>query len=122
MASQIKKIYPKAWAADCEAAKAGRNTLGNYSVAKVKDNKYVINIYSSSTNDTLGRFTDYDALKKGLTKAKWYLETFLNSPTIGMGHIGCGPGRGDCNIVRKILSEVFDDYEGDIKIIDTQGS
>jgi O-acetyl-ADP-ribose deacetylase (regulator of RNase III) len=31
LAAQIKKMYPAAWLADCEAAKNRKNTLGNYS-------------------------------------------------------------------------------------------
>ena len=122
LASQIKRMYPKAWEADVQAAKLGKNTLGSYSWAQVTPVKYVFNVYSYSTQGVNKRFTDYDALRKGLESAKWYISTMLDNPTIGLGHIGCGPGRGDWNIVRKIVSEVFTDYQGEIKIIDNPGA
>lgn len=122
LASQIKQMYPKAWLADVEAAKHGKNVLGSYSWAQVTPTKYVFNVYSSSTVDVNKRYTDYDALRKSLSGAKWYIANMLNNPVIGIGHIGCGPGNGDWNIVRKIVSEVFTDYQGEIKIIDIPGA
>jgi len=121
LAAQIKTMYPQAWEADCSAAAAGRNGLGNYSWAKVGPNKYVFNVYSCSTIPIQSRWTDYNALRKGLEGVKWYVETHLDSPSIGVGHIGCSYG-GDWNIVRKILSEVFTSYNGVIKIIDITGA
>lgn len=123
-ASAIKRVFPKAWEADCEATRLGKNVLGGYSYAKVGPNKYVFNLYSYSTVDYNKRYTDYDAMRVGLEKIKWNLVNLLDTPSIGLGHIGCSTvsGNGDWNIVRRIVSEVFNDYQGDIKFVDTPGA
>jgi hypothetical protein len=78
---------------------------------------------SSSTVDVNGRYTDYVALRKGLEGAKWYISTYLNSPDVALGHIGCNPmDKGDWNVVRQIVSEVFTDYDGKIVIINVLGA
>ena len=122
LAAQIRSLYPAAWEADCEASRRGTNVLGSYSWAKVSENKFIFNVYSYSTKDVQKRFTDYVALKNGLYAVKLQLVHFMGSPSVGMGRIGCRYGNGDWNVVRDIIREVFNDYEGEVKIIDNPGA
>ena len=121
LAAQIRIRYPLAWAADKLAVEQGKNKLGMFSFAKVGQTKWVFNIYSQSTIGNQMNYTDYSALKNGLVSAKKYITTYLNSPTIGLGHIGTYAG-GDWNISRKVVEEAFTDYNGTIKIIYTPGA
>lgn len=122
LSAQIRVKYPAAWKADSVAAERGLNKLGSYSYAQIGHlNRWVFNIYSQSTNQVQRNYTDYDALRRGLFSAKRYIMTHLNSPAIGIGRIGVSAG-GDWNIIRQIISEVFTDYDGIIKIIDTPGA
>jgi O-acetyl-ADP-ribose deacetylase (regulator of RNase III) len=121
LAAQIRVRYPAAWRADVLAAEQKKNKLGSFSFASVGVNKWVFNIYSESTKDVQKNYTDYNALRQGLTAAKKYIMVQLNSPTIGIGHIGVKAG-GDWNVIRKIVEEVFTDYDGAIKIVNAPGS
>jgi len=116
LAAQIRVKYPAAWKADVTAGEQGKNKLGSYSFAKVGPNKWVFNIYTEYTVHQNKNYTDYNALRAGLTAAKKYIMVHLKSPTIAVGHIGVRAG-GDWNVIRKILDDVFTDYDGKIKII-----
>ena len=121
LAAQIRVKYPSAWKADTLAAEQSKNKLGMFSFAKVLPNKWVFNIYSDSIYGNQMNYTDYNALRTGLTAAKKYIMAYLNSPVIGIGHIGTRAG-GDWTVSRKIVEEVFTDYDGKIKIVDAPGA
>lgn len=55
------------------------------------------------------QFTDYDALKKSLTKLKEFAQK--NQLTEALPYqFGCGLAGGDWKIVRQLIDEVFHDY------------
>jgi hypothetical protein len=121
LAAQIRVRFPAAWKADVLAAEKKKNRLGSYSFAKVSPTKWVFNIYSESIYENQKNYTDYGALRGGLTVAKSYIMAHLGSPTIGIGHIGVAAG-GDWNVIRQLVSEVFTDYDGKIKIVNSPGA
>lgn len=121
LAAQIRVKYPAAWKADVVAAEQKKNVLGSYSFAQVGPNRWVFNIYSESIYEKQKNYTDYNALRTGLTSAKKYIMAYLNSPSIGMGHIGVRAG-GDWNVIRKIVEEVFTDYDGKVRFLYAPGA
>jgi O-acetyl-ADP-ribose deacetylase (regulator of RNase III) len=121
LAAQIRVKFPAAWKADILAAERKENKLGMFSYAQVSPTKWIINVYSESTHHSQMNYTDYNALRRGLTEAKKYIMANLRSPVVGMGRIGTKAG-GDWNVARKIVEEVFTDYDGKVKICEAPGA
>ena len=137
LAKQIANKYPEVQSADYQTIIGDKNKLGNYTFAKTSNDKIIINLYSQfyygyKVNSC---YTDYDALKIGLTK----IIEDLTSDTIktqyddlfnyhGMKEIlnigipyrlGCDRGGGKWFIVENILKELFSNRE-DINLVIVQ--
>lgn len=73
------------------------------------NNKYVANLFGQNRFGK-GLQTDYKALEDALYELKSFAKN--NSLSVGIPYnVGCGLAGGDWNIVRKIIEEVFNDYE-----------
>ena len=61
LALQIKNRYPEAYKADCLAAENDENRLGNYSKARLGNNKHILNVYAQENYGTEKRQLNYEA-------------------------------------------------------------
>lgn len=125
LAKQIRNSYPKVYAEYVkllnwakEEYKRGYSVkkypLGSVQFVEVSDKKVIANIFGQLKYGTDKRYTDYDALKKGLSgvleTVTWDHMNYKGySVAIPYG-IGCGLAGGDWEVVYKIIEEVFKDY------------
>lgn len=127
IAAQMKARYPEAFAADEEALRNGRATLGDFSYAVVSTPNRVtgcvVNLYQQEA--TLGldpltppppegepsnknRKLDYEGFYSGITK----IQQFFDDPNLVFAFpylIGCRRAGGDWRIVHNMISTVFED-------------
>jgi len=140
LAKQIVDLYPQVLEADKAAydyaKKVGKELLGQYSCAKIGEEKYVVNLYQQSIPTTKMRALDYNAFYDSLSKMANHLsfsalkKNSLNDVidySIGKGgiakvkigvpvNLGCGLAGGDWNIVRVMIERIFKHaFRGDIR-------
>lgn len=115
VARAIKDKYPEAFVADFRTKSGDKSKLGTFSWAKTGDNKIIYNMYSQFDFGYQGnKFTDYDAIKKGLTSVKSHLTSMKGqNATLALPYLmGCDRGGGDWNVVRQIIEDIFSDKDG----------
>lgn len=130
IAAQIKKICPEAWDLDCDFAQNKRNYLGNVGITFCQDiGAYVANCYAqhlNSGNKQNGRKTDYEAFYSCMEKLRaWCDAERSNSTSLSIAfpeNIGCALGGGNWRIIRTVIEEVFNGYEGDVYIVRWDGT
>ena len=119
IAKAISTAYPEVARAD-NATKAGdKAKLGKYSYARVKDNVVIANAYGQynygwlNPLDSNGRQTDYEALRKSLTAVRDDFTGRSTHPVIFYipKYIGANNAKGNYNIIRPIVEEIFKDHE-----------
>lgn len=114
MGSGIARLIADRWPvvikADQEAAKAGGNVLGQFSVATVEDEKRVVNLYTQERVGTDRRQVDYEAVYVGLSHLRDALEAAFaagRTHAVCMPWIGCGLAGGSKVIVGAMIEDVF---------------
>ena len=119
IAKAISTAYPEVARAD-NATKAGdRAKLGTYTYARVKESVVIANAYSQynygwlNPLDSNGRQTDYEALRKSLTAIRDDFTGRSTHPVIFYVPlmIGAGNAKGNYNIIRPIVEEIFKDHD-----------
>ena len=124
MGSGIAKVianhYPMVYDADKRTKSGDRSKMGNYSYANVKPNVIIANAYSQffygkvePVDKVTGRQTDYQALESALIKIR---DDFTRTPGRKVRFyiplmIGAGNAKGDYNIIRPIVEEIFKDHD-----------
>lgn len=113
IALRIKQKYPEAYKADLAHGKCGdRSRLGQYSVVKAYDDKYIYNMYGQYDLGTNKRHTNYEAVYTGLTEIARHA-ILANVKRIGLPkNMGCRLGGGSWDIVKAIIDHVFDKDSG----------
>lgn len=119
IALQIKEEYPVAWEADCEAAKAKKNNLGQFSVAKLPNGKMIVNVYAQGLYGMDKRQLDYEAFYIAFEELhRLLLEAKEKGRTHVLGipkFIGCWRAGGEWSIVMAMLSHIF--LDSPIKLV-----
>ena len=116
IAAQIKKLYPKAYEADCKTVYGDKEKLGTYSLVDISTKldslfseiRYVANCYTQNSMGAFADNTNYDAIEKLFTN----LHSFAlnNNYTIGVPHCyGSGISGGDWTKVYAIFEKIFKD-------------
>ena len=122
IAQQIAKRYPEAKEADDVADKAGRNDLGEFSVADIEientssfphqefgTNKRKCQIYNLYTQDRMGfgREVNYEALYRNFHLMRNHLNDNPDC-VLGLPHgISCGLAGGNWEIVSAMINAIF---------------
>lgn len=121
IARHIREKFPEAYEADCKTVK-DETKLGTYSACKVttknpnKQLKFIANVYSQGDYGRQARFTDYEAVAKGLTLLRDNLVK-KGIKTLGVPwKYGCNIAGGDWNVVRAIIVSVFENSLVDVLI------
>lgn len=112
IAKQIAEEYPAALEADKEAAAAGANRLGLFSVAVLPNGKRITNGYTQADISTDRRQVDYEAVYVVLSETRAALETALSDGrryTLCMPWIGCGLAGGSKRVIRAMIEDVFEE-------------
>lgn len=104
----IKHAFPLAYQAYQQQYRQSGLHLGDISVARVGDQKYVVN---AVTQEDYGRdpgrvYVDYEAVRQCFTKVN-ALAKELGLP-VHFPLIGCGLAHGDWRIVSRIIDETLD--------------
>lgn len=132
IALQVRQRFPKAWEADCRAAKAGDNRLGNISYAFIspkgtlaRDAKAIFNLYTQDKFGANGRFVNYEAfyiaLEKMIEKFKTYEDMSDGewTPHVGVPkRISADRAGGSWNVIMAMLIDVFAKNELSLTIVD----
>ena len=119
IAKAISTAYPEVARADNATQAGDRAKLGTYTYARVKENVVVANAYGQfnygwlNPLDSNGRQTDYEALRKSLTAIRDDFTGRSTHPVIFYvpKHIGANNAKGNYNIIRPIVEEIFKDHE-----------
>jgi len=103
IAKTIKKLYPQAYAADCETIKGDKNKLGGYTYSLVGENKQItlINAYTQYAYSRDKVDVDYEAVRKVFEKIK----QDFSGKRIGYPLIGAGLAGGDWEVIEAIINE-----------------
>lgn len=119
IAKALSDAYPVV--ASCEDIyEAGdKNKVGRYTFARVKPSVIVANAYSQynygwlNALDSTGRQTDYVALRKALTSIRDDFSSRSPHPIVFYAPlmIGAGNAKGNYNIIRPIVEEIFKDHD-----------
>jgi O-acetyl-ADP-ribose deacetylase (regulator of RNase III) len=114
IAAIIRKMYPEAYAADCQTVKGDPKRLGTYSHARCIDAggkvRTIVNLYSQSGLGGQDRQTSYDAMVVGMTALRDKLEASQAGRkfVVGMPYrIGSGLANGSWPVVRAIIEDVW---------------
>ena len=120
IAKAIANHYPMVYDADKRTKSGDRSKMGNYSYANVKPNVVIANAYSQffygkvePVDKVTGRQTDYQALESALIKIR---DDFTRTPGRKVRFyiplmIGAGNAKGNYNIIRPIVEEIFKDHD-----------
>lgn len=111
IAKAIAKKYPEAKKADDDTIRGDRGKLGSFSWARGKSGVIVINLYGQYRYGRDRCHLDYDALRKGLSRAYLFLTEEADSAFLKIGtyRLGCGLAGGDWVVVKQILEDSFKD-------------
>ena len=121
VAKSIKEKYPKCYTDYIDTyikTEYKKDLLGSISITQLFDvfNKntvnYIINIFGQHHYGKSTRYTNYDALYKGLEKVRnfAYELSYIKHQKIDIAipyKIGCGLGGGNWNIVYIMICEIF---------------
>lgn len=114
LAKQIRNKYPYAYDAYnkyCERVKDKKDLLGEVCLAVSDYNdKTIAHLFGQFYYGRDKQYTDYEALKKSLTKLLYWATIYNNSIALPC-NLGSGLAGGDWNIVYKIIEDVFQDYD-----------
>ena len=102
LAAAIRKKYPRHY----EDYMKTNAHLGRLVVTQANDDLYIIGIYGQYGYGRDKRYTDYDALERGLTAVNTFAKS-LNLPVYLPYGIGCGLAGGDWTIVKTIIDKVL---------------
>jgi O-acetyl-ADP-ribose deacetylase (regulator of RNase III) len=110
VALTIKQKYPEVYNEYVNFVKknigASSKLLGSVQLCKTTEGKYVANLFSQDGYGYKGKYTDYDALRKGLGK----LNELCKGKTIALPYkMGSDRGGGDWNKVLGIIIECLTD-------------
>lgn len=124
IAKQLRDMWPEVYEADTRAAKAGINTLGNFSLAEVIKDRFVFNMYGQEFFGADKRYTDYEAFEKGMEAIKNWLEgTQVGSFRLGIPQkIGCDRAGGEWDVCEEIIVKVFDKSRIEVHIVEWDGT
>lgn len=115
IARKIRDKYYCAAEADAETVRGDYSKMGHFSIAETDDGKRVVNLYSQYSMGGDKRYTDYEAMHRGLTELKEIIETAGNNKTsyiIGFPfRIGSGQAGGSWRIVEAIIRDIFEESE-----------
>ena len=104
IAKSIKERYPEAYEADLNTGHGDKNKLGQYSYAKLSDDKTIINAYTQYAYGRNKVNADYDAIRKVFILLE---EKYRNSNIlIGIPMIGAGLAGGDWETISNIINDV----------------
>lgn len=102
LAAAIRKKYPLHYE---DYIKTDAH-LGELVTTQMSDDLYIVGIYGQLRYGRDKRYTDYEALEKGLT-AVGVLSSSLGLPVYLPYGIGCGLAGGDWTIVKTIIDKVL---------------
>jgi len=102
IALQIKKRYPQAYEVDLKTSYGDRTKLGTISVAKLANDKFIINAYTQYFYGRRTKQVDYQAIKFSMFLVK---ECFGNLK-IGIPRIGAGLAGGNWKIIEQIIDSL----------------
>jgi O-acetyl-ADP-ribose deacetylase (regulator of RNase III) len=124
IARTIREMYPDAYTADCDAAKANTNILGNFSVGyipadhNISSIRRIYNLYGQNLFGKGTRQTNYDALYSALEgMANDLIENDMDLPLPSVGfpyQMGSFRGGGSWDIVSRLIEVAFRDYPSDV--------
>ena len=117
IAKTIKKVFPKAYDADCRTKKGSRDKLGSCSVATCETatgSLEVVNAYTQFHWRGSGVKADYEAIR---TCMQWIKRRYAGQ-RIGLPKIGAGLAGGDWKIIQAIIEEELADE--DVTIVEYQ--
>lgn len=112
VAKQIKYEIPEAYSVDLDTPYGDINKLGTISYTKLHPFT-VVNCYTQYHSGKNGVYADYSAIRSALQAIK----DMFPGKRIGIPKIGAGRARGDWNIIKTIVHEVFCDPNDDITIV-----
>ncbi|MGI0117482.1 macro domain-containing protein [Zooshikella sp. RANM57] len=104
IALTIKKLFPDAYAADCETEKSSKGKLGTYSFAEVENSGHhftIVNAYTQFHWRGTGVKADYEAIRKVMVAVKKQ----FTGLRIGYPLIGAGLAGGDWARISQIIDQ-----------------
>lgn len=102
LALQIKNKYPQVFTKYKQIA--NKDCWGQIQFVQIADNKFICNMFSQKGISRTHRTTDYELMRKCLTKLNTLAEQ--HNLTVAIPYkIGCGLAGGDWNIVEQIIKE-----------------
>lgn len=104
IALSIKRVFPEAYAADCQTTKGDVNKLGSITFTAVKRmglNITVVNAYTQFDYMYGGRNADYDAIRLAMKEVK----RLFSGKRIGYPKIGAGLAGGNWGIIYPIIQQ-----------------
>jgi O-acetyl-ADP-ribose deacetylase (regulator of RNase III) len=115
IARVIADKFPEAFDADLNTPKGDPKKMGTLSLARVNADRgsqidVIVNLYGQFKTSSSERMTSYDALDTGLRALEQRLVSKgKQNMVVGVPYqLGSGLGGGNWNVVKTILSEVFD--------------
>lgn len=119
IAKALSDAYPVVASCENIYEPGDKKKLGRYTFARVKPAVVVANAYSQynygwlDALDSNGRQTDYDALRKALTSIRDDFASRSPHPIVFYAPlmIGAGNAKGNYNIIRPIVEEIFKDHD-----------
>ena len=119
IAKALSDAYPVVASCEDIYEPGDKKKLGRYTFARIKPSVVVANAYSQYNYgwldplDSSGRQTDYDALRKALTSIRDDFASRSPHPIVFYAPlmIGAGNAKGNYNIIRPIVEEIFKDHE-----------
>ena len=108
LAKQIRDKYPTVYTQ--YKRDVTPNSLGTCLFVPVPDGNIIANLYAQFNYGRGGRYTDYDALTKCLTRVA-QVSKERNIPVALPYNIGCGLAGGDWNVVYSIIQQTLSDTE-----------
>ncbi len=104
LAAAIRKKYPRHY----EDYMSRAAHLGGLVFTQVNNDLYIVGVYGQQEYGRDKRYTDYDALEKGLIAVGTFAQS-LGLPVYLPYGIGCGLAGGDWEIVKTIVDKALPD-------------
>lgn len=104
LAAAIRKKYPRHY----EDYMSRAAHLGGLAFTQVNNDLYIVGVYGQQEYGRDKRYTDYDALEKGLIAVGTFAQS-LGLPVYLPYGIGCGLAGGDWEIVKTIVDKALPD-------------
>lgn len=105
IAKEIKAVFPRAYAVDCETKKGDKSKLGGYTVAHYSK----VDILNCYTQFTYGKgiHVDYEAIRSCMKR----INKQYAGKRVGLPKIGCGLAGGCWGVVLQIIQEELKDCD-----------